>query len=287
MKISTEIRSIAKKAGMEKAVELCAKAGFDAWDFTMVDLHRIDYLGGYPIPKGESPNAASQIAFARKLKRIGEDFGIRCNQSHAPFPVVDPSVADSLKLALECTAEAGGEICVIHPANRKSAEQNAEMFAALLPIAKACGVKIATENMWNWDEAKQCSAFAACSTGEDFKKHIDLVGDDNLVACLDLGHAEMRPSGDGAANMIRILSHRIKALHIHDNDLINDLHAIPFSGKIDFDAILKALREIHYSGYFTLEAHQFLERYSEENLLEGVCELKNAARALADRFEAL
>ena len=30
MKISTEIESTARIVGMEKAVELCAKAGFDA-----------------------------------------------------------------------------------------------------------------------------------------------------------------------------------------------------------------------------------------------------------------
>ena len=41
MKISTEIASIAKITGMEKAVELTAKAGFDAWDFSMFDMCRI------------------------------------------------------------------------------------------------------------------------------------------------------------------------------------------------------------------------------------------------------
>lgn len=41
MKISTEVSSIAKKVGMEKAVELCANAGFDAWDFSMFDMHKL------------------------------------------------------------------------------------------------------------------------------------------------------------------------------------------------------------------------------------------------------
>ena len=35
MKISTEIKSAARHVGEEKAVELIAKAGFDAWDLTM------------------------------------------------------------------------------------------------------------------------------------------------------------------------------------------------------------------------------------------------------------
>ena len=35
MKISTEIASAAALVGEEKAVEYTAKAGFDAWDFSM------------------------------------------------------------------------------------------------------------------------------------------------------------------------------------------------------------------------------------------------------------
>ena len=42
MKISTEIGSIACIVGEEKAVELVAKAGFDAWDFSMFDMVKYD-----------------------------------------------------------------------------------------------------------------------------------------------------------------------------------------------------------------------------------------------------
>ena len=38
MKISTEIGSASRKVGEEKAVELIAKAGFDAWDFSMFSM---------------------------------------------------------------------------------------------------------------------------------------------------------------------------------------------------------------------------------------------------------
>ena len=40
MKTSTEIYSIALHTGEEKAVELVAKAGFDAWDFSMFNMCR-------------------------------------------------------------------------------------------------------------------------------------------------------------------------------------------------------------------------------------------------------
>ena len=282
MKISTEVASIAKIVSMEKAVELCARAGFDAWDFSMFNMHKLEVLPGM-----HGLNSARYLRLARRLKQISDDNGIVCNQSHAPFPVRLPAVRSVLKLALECTAEAGGEICIIHPDNNKTAEENAEMYMELLPFAKECGVKIATENMWNWDIVKRRSSFAACATGEDFKKHIDAVNDDFLVACLDLGHAEMEGSGDGAVNMIKALGHRVQALHIHDNDCLHDDHQIPFSMAIDFIPVVKALKEIDYKGYFTLEADQFMKAYNRKNAFEGVVKLKESARLLADEFERL
>lgn len=38
MKTSTEIHSIALHVGEEKAIEYVAKAGFDAWDFSMFKM---------------------------------------------------------------------------------------------------------------------------------------------------------------------------------------------------------------------------------------------------------
>lgn len=285
MKISTEINSIARKVGMEKAVEFCAKAGFDAWDFSMFEMCRIDWKTMQPLQNDHPLSGPHSLEFARKLKKIGLDNGIVCNQSHAPFPVDAPAVRACLKRAIECTAEAGGEICIIHPDNNKTAEQNAEMYAELLPFAKSCGVKIATENMWNWDKSKDESSFAACATGEDFKKHIDVLNDDFLVACLDLGHAEMRGSGDGAVHMIKTLGHRLQALHIHDNDRWHDSHQIPFSMNIDFEEIVQALKEIRYQGYFTLEADAFLKDYHQDNVFDGVVKLRQCAKKLADMFD--
>ena len=117
MKVSTEIGSIERLVGQEKAVELVAKAGFDAFDFSMSAMRSPDNV--HPL------NSPSALAHARKLKQIASDCGIVCNQSHAPAPVRNPYVYSRLKNAIEYTAEAGGEICIIHPDNYKNAEQNA------------------------------------------------------------------------------------------------------------------------------------------------------------------
>ena len=285
MKTSTEIASAGRIIGEEKAVELIAKAGFDAWDFSMFDMCNYDWGKGILLENDHPLAGSNYLAFARRLKQIGLDNGIVCNQSHAPFPTKCAAIRSFYKRCLECTAEAGGEICIIHPDNDKSAEENAEMYNELLPFAKECGVKIATENMWGWDHDKNESCFAACATGEDFVKHIDIVNSDFLVACLDIGHAEMRGSGDGAVNMIHALGSRLQALHIHDNDRWHDSHQIPLSMDIDFAPIVKALKDINYSGYFTLEADRYIDDAAPEDVFRMLKELHASVRKLADMFE--
>ena len=289
MKISTEIGSLSRIVGEEKAVELVAKAGFDAWDFSMFDMCRWDWGNNRPVESNHPLKSADYLKFARKLRKIGLDGGIICNQSHAPFPVNNPYTRSYLKRAIECTAEAGGEICIIHPANNDTPEKNAEMYFELLPFAKECGVKIATENMWNWTrtDGLDQAAPAACSDPASFNAHLDAVNDEFFVACLDIGHAEMKGLNTTAPEMIRALGSRLEALHIHDNDRWHDSHEIPFSMGINWDEVINALRDVDYKGYFTLEADAYLHnhKYTAENAIEGMQNLATSAKKLADMFE--
>jgi len=284
MKISTEIYSAAQHIGEERAIEYIAKAGFDAWDFPTFVMCMYDWDKGTVIQNTHPLSGSNYLSFARRLKQVGEDNGIVCNQSHAPYPTFSKEIRSYFKRAIECTAEAGGEICIIHPDNDKSPEENAEMYFELLPFAKECGVKIATENMWSWDSEKDEASFAACSTPESFCAHLDAVNDDFLVACLDIGHAEMKGLNSSSVQIIRALGKNLQALHIHDNDKRHDLHQIPFSMNIDFCEIVKALKEVNYNGYLTLEADRFLNSYTSENIKEGIEHLAAAAKKLAHMF---
>lgn len=287
MKISTEIQSATRLVGAEKAVEFIGKAGFDAWDFSMFDMFDWDWANSCPRKYDHPLKNGDYLAYARKLKQIGLDNGIVCNQSHAPYPSHVKGIQGYLFRAIECTAEVGGEICVIHPKNDSSPEENAEMYEELLCFAKDYGVKIATENMWNWDNVLKQPCAAACSDSASFLAHMNAVNDPFFVACLDIGHAEMRTLGTTAPEMIRTLGHHLQALHLHDNDLFNDSHQIPFSMNVDFEAVVKALKEINYQGYFTLEADAYLNAYTAENAFEGVQKLAESARRLANMYEAL
>lgn len=287
MKISTEIGSASRKIGEEKAVELIAKAGFDAWDFSMFEMAHYDWSRNEVVESDHPLHGSGYAGFAKKLKQIGLDNGIKCNQSHAPFPTSAKAIKDYLKRAIECSAIAGAEICVIHPNNNANAEENAEFYLELLPFAKEHGVKIATENMWNWNSDTDCASRAACSHHDDFAAHIKAVNDPYFVACLDVGHAEMKGLGTSAVESVLALGPSLQALHLHDNDRWHDSHQIPFSMNIDFDGIVRALKQIGYKGYFTLEADAYLSKYDNDNIFVGIKELASSAKKLADMFEAL
>ncbi len=290
MKTSTEIGSIAKLVGEERAIEYVAEAGFEAWDFSMFAMCKYDWKANKLLENDHPLAGGDYLSFARRLRRVGLDNGIVCNQAHAPFPTRSPEIRAHYKRAIECAAEAGAAICVIHPDNDKSAEQNAEMYLELLPFAKEHGIKIATENMWNWNYELDEAAPAACSHHDDFVRHIDAVGDEFFTACLDIGHAEMRGLRTSSAEMIRALGKkRLGALHIHDNDLHNDSHMVPFTMNIDFDGIAAALKEIGYEGDLTLESDAYLGKLCQgdkEKVFEGVKIMASALKRLAGMFKA-
>lgn len=279
-KISTEIASIAEIVGELKAVELVAKAGFDGYDLSLFEMARYD--GKQIVQKGHPLQSKQALQYVRQIRQVAEDHGIVCNQSHAPYPVYCREIRDLAKVAIEFTAEAGGKICVIHPDNYKNAEENAQMYLELLPFAKSCGVKIATENMWGWKSGADHAGSAACSDPESFLAHLQAVNDPDFVACLDIGHAEMRGMNTSAAEMIRALGHHLQALHIHDNDRLHDSHQLPFTMDIDFVSVTDALREIGYSGWLTLEVDRYCVGSTPETVVQRVANMAAAAKRLAN-----
>lgn len=279
LKTSTEIASIAEIVGERKAVELVAKAGFDAYDLSLFEMGRYD--GKQVVQKGHPLQSKDALRFVRQIKQVADDNGIVCNQSHAPFPVYCPEIRDLLKTAIEFTAEAGGEIVVIHPDNYKSAEENAEMYLELLPFAKGCGVKIATENMWNWYAGETHASPAACSDPKSFLAHLNAVNDPNFVACLDIGHAAMQGMNTSPAEMIHALGYHLQALHIHDNDCRGDHHQLPFTMNIDFNAVVQALKDIGYAGWLTLEVDRYCHGSTPENVYEKVVKMAQTAKKIA------
>ncbi len=283
-KISTNIQPFAKRVGEEKAIRMLAKAGFDCYDFSMLSMAHIDRQTKTIMPSDHPLQSDHWREFCQNLRRAADECGIKCNQSHAPFPTGAEWIFPYLERSIEATAIVGGKICVIHPDNNKSAEENATFYRRLLPTAHKFGVKIATENMWNWDREKKQALPAACSNEDDFLAHVEAVNDEYLVACVDVGHAEMRGLNTNAYNMIKKLGRHVATLHLHDNDLHRDKHATPFTMQIDFDAVARALAEIDYQGDMTLEIS--FDGVEDDELACILDKMAAAARKLGEMTDA-
>ena len=286
MKTSTEIRSSAKYVGEEKAIELIARAGFDGWDFSMLCMVNYNWATGEGSLSRHELCGDNYLKKVRAMKQVGIDNGIVCNQSHAPYPTYCKTIRDTFERSLESTAEAGARICVVHPDNYKSAEENAELFFELLPTAKKYGVNIAIENMCTWYEDRHSFGPTACSDPSDFLAHLNILNDDNIVACLDVGHASLKGIGTNPSEMIYALGNKLQALHLHDNDLLGDRHQLPFTMSIDFDSIAKALADIGYGGYLTLESTCYTAKYNAENIFDALCDMHAAAKRISDMVES-
>ena len=130
------------------------------------------------------------------------------------FPSTPKSIQDYFKWAIEITATLGGKITVVHPICFTTVEKNVQLYKSILPFAKEFGVKIACENMWAWnnDPAYNHATTTNCSHHDDFLAHVNAVNDDYLVACLDIGHAEMKGLNTSSVEMIKTLKNKIEIL---------------------------------------------------------------------------
>lgn len=273
MLISTHTFPFEKIGSFVKIINLIKESGFDAFDLSLFNLN---FKEVYSLL-----NDDDYLYKANELKKYIDKIGIVCNQCHAPFPVIYPndSVKSEIVLkqiirCLEIGSILNAKAVIVHPCNDFTPEQNKKFYDKLLPYCQKLNIKIALENMWNWEMGEPRACFASCSTAEDFLANIKLLDEKYFTCCLDIGHAEMMED-NSASKMILALNKHLGALHIHDNDCVHDFHALPFTMSIDFDSVIKSLKEVNYQGDITLEADSFGKKFPVE-LLPSVCKMHYA-----------
>ena len=260
-----------------RAVRTIANAGFDAYDITLDAKGHYIYDDDY-------------MQKTKCLKREADALGLPCLQAHSPALKIASMEDFNRDVALhsrsiEMCHELECSMLVVHPGKNYSAAENyANLYGKLLPMAERMGVRIATENMWNWNEDKTLTYPSACGSVEDFCAHIDIANSYYLTGCLDIGHAEMT-GAPGAATMIRGLGKsRIGCLHVHDNDVVRDRHTLPYQGKINWEEVIAALRDIGYEEHFTFEAGNFIKHYPDELFMAGLVHMEQLGRYFIKRI---
>lgn len=239
-----------------EAIQFMAKMGYDAYDMSFDPMQY----------KEECPwNQDDFREYAMKLKKIADEAGIVCNQAHAPMngkcgvEEFDATFMPMVIRSIEAAAILGAKIIIVHPVQCLPYAENAEVlkemnlkfYKSLIPYCEKFGIKVAAENMWQWNRFTRQCIHSTCSRAEEFCDYIDSIGSEWIVACLDIGHVVL--VSEDIPRMIKMLGNRLEALHIHDNDYKDDMHAFPFFHQINFEQMTKALTEIGYKGDFTFE----------------------------------
>ncbi|MBQ7922642.1 MAG: sugar phosphate isomerase/epimerase [Clostridia bacterium] len=253
MLLSTSMNWFAKVYGDCGAIRMFAASGFDAVDYTM----------GYMTDPEHPINGDNWYALAREIRQTADECGIKINQAHAPYPVMDPDdpvyterMIPIIRRCFEVAEVLGIETMIIHPINWYFEDDirirvNTEYFRSIEYLCEKHGVKAALENIFRRKDGK--FVVGTCGNPDLFMHLLDTLGDRHFTGCLDTGHCKLM--GYSAADVLRKMGgKRITALHVHDNDGLEDLHSLPFLFDTDWTEICNALRDINYSGHLTFEA---------------------------------
>ena len=248
--------------GSVNAIKMIADAGFDAIDYEMDDAFKNKSI----------TTDDERKKYVKSLLEEAKRNNVYFNQAHAItyIPADDPEdshrlVKETNKKVIEIASLMDIKTLVVHPASfggyvgneEYVFERNMKYFKELLPFAEEYGVKLACENMWCNDKRKKVSIGSVCGNPYEHCYYVDAMNSDMFVACLDVGHSSL--AGREAQDCIRVLGDRLQALHIHDNDYLDDMHTLPGLSEMNWDEITKALADIDYKGDFTLETDHFFD----------------------------
>lgn len=287
MLVSTQTQVLGTGYGDAKAIQMLHEAGFPAYDFTMQKM-----LSKEP---DEPLNADNYVEYAKGLRALADELGMVCNQAHAPFTTGKKDqreIFDKIVRSMEVASILGAEIIVVHPIQHLPYDENVEelyqmnmeFYKSLIPYCEKFQIKVALENMYQTVSKSHRMVHSTCSRPEEFCRYLDDLNSEWLVGCLDIGHIAIL--GESIERAIHMLGKkRLQALHVHDNNLIDDQHMLPYMRNINFDLTLKALRDIGYEGDFTFEADRFLRYLPKGLIMPGLKFMLETGRYMASQIE--
>ena len=110
---------------------------------------------------------------------------------------------------------------------------------------------------------------------------IENIDNENVGICFDSGHYHVHFDDDLDFTKFK---NRIFAVHLHDNDKSDDLHLIPFDGTLNWEDVVKNLKESNYNGPITMELcyrYEYLEMGIENFYKKGY----EVGKKLKEMFE--
>lgn len=268
MKLSVELYTLAQRFGDFKAIEIAKKAGFDAIDYSYYyDKNCEAVLGdGYK-------------EYAQKIREHLDNVGMLCNQAHEPFSFrygMEKSLDEQNYLwlirSMESASILGAKNIIVHsitvPEGVNFEEYNIEYYKSLIPYCEKFGIRVAVENLFIRDKKRNTFGRKLGSPAE-LNGILEKINSPWIVACVDIGHAAL--TGYEPEDFIKDVNPGVlKALHVQDNDYLDDRHILPYTGKLNWEAIMQSLKKAEYTGDLTLEIIKFLNKFPDELLPEAM-----------------
>ena len=272
MLLSVESYEICRWLGEEVAFALLKKAGFDACDYSFYE--------------GAKHLGEDYMDEARRTKEALDKAGLICNQAHAPYELregetFDTSSENYLQIvrSLEYAAFLGEKNIVVHFIVTQDRENtysvNQQYFKTLIPFCEKFGIRIAAENDF---ERRNGEKLPVLNDPDLLQQFVRDLQSDYVVACVDIGHAGM--FNDPVAFLEKMDSSVLKMLHVHDNDLNEDLHMFPYTCNIKWDKVCAALAGIGYDGDLTFEVVKGIHKIPDELKIDAYVFLAKIGRHL-------
>ena len=256
------------------------ECGFDCIDYGMCNTDT--WLFNLPIEEAEEG--------ILEHKRMADEAGITISQVHGPWnPVYDLTPEgraermEKMQKSIRLTSLLGCKNWVIHPiipvdwrdktvgGTEKTWDINVQFMTELLKTAKEYDVTICLENL-------PFTEFSIARPEETLKL-INTINDDHFKMCLDTGHI-LAFEDLNLAEVVKEFGHIIKVFHIHDNRRgEGDLHLFPYMGHIDWESFVKSVKEINFTGAFSLETVPS-PKLSDKTFEEMTVALANIAKEI-------
>ncbi|MBE6096651.1 MAG: sugar phosphate isomerase/epimerase [Schwartzia succinivorans] len=244
-------------------------------------------------------------------KEAAAKCGITIGQMHMPYPAYVPQGRDELNdylwnemapKSMQVCNFLGCQYIVIHGfklayfLGSEEAEwvETERFIRYLAPMAKEMGITVCVENIY--DNINGHIVEGPCCNVDKVVERIDRIneqyGAEVLGFCFDTGHANLL--GIDFEHFITRLGHRLKVLHVHDNDGIQDLHQIPFTftrsrenfAATDWDGFVKGLRNIGFDGVISFETAPVLTAFPVEMRKDVLGFIAKIGRYFVNRINA-
>ena len=288
----------------DETYRMIAEAGFDG-----VDADLDSFLSPTVIRQEAFTDVCkdeqSILEYAKPLGEAAKKYGLLTHQAHAPFPTrsanpdYDRRLWEIFSWCIHACDAIDCRYLVVHPVTgrryvdrltmEQEIEESIKLYRLLIPAAKQYGVTVLTENMFrNYTYLKQSKKLEdVCADIPDACAMLDTLnaeaGAEVFGFCLDTGHMLLLHKDISRA--IRQLGSHLKALHIHDNNGVEDQHLGPYMGVQDWDRFISGIAASDYAGVLSFETSSVFTHYDRQLVPAALRFLAQTGRFFARRIE--